>query len=202
VIGISQGGLEVRWALRWWPALRGLVDDVVMIATPNHGSVFADVSCITDCLPALWQTRTGSRLLAVLNQGDETPGDIDYTSVFSTTDPIIQPVTTAPVAGGANVAVQDVCPGRVVEHAQAVFDATVHAVVLDALRHRGPAVAARVRRASCAQLVMRHVSVLDAVSGEAEIYVTSLTEQAVFPKVSAEPPLAAYVGRGPGDPGR
>jgi triacylglycerol lipase len=188
--------------VRWWPELRALVDDVVMIATPNHGSVFADVSCVTDCLPALWQTRTGSRLLAALNQGDETPGAVDYTSVFSTTDPVIQPATTAPVAGAANVAVQDVCPGRVVEHAQAVFDAAVHAVVLDALRHRGPAVAARVRRASCAQLVMRHVSVLDAVSGEAEIYAKSIAEQAVFPKVSAEPPLAAYVGRGRGGPGR
>jgi hypothetical protein len=59
-----------------------------------------------------------------------------------------------------------------------------------------------VRRASCAQLVMRHVSVLDAVSGEAEIYAKSIAEQAVFPKVSAEPPLAAYVGRGRGGPGR
>jgi len=29
--------------------------------------------------------RRGARFLRALNAGDETPGDVDYTSVFSTT---------------------------------------------------------------------------------------------------------------------
>ena len=45
VIGHSQGGLQTRWALRWWPDVRDLVSDVVMLGTPNHGSAFPDAVC-------------------------------------------------------------------------------------------------------------------------------------------------------------
>ena len=45
VVGLSQGALQPRWALRWWPDLRHLVDDYVSMAGTNRGSIFADSAC-------------------------------------------------------------------------------------------------------------------------------------------------------------
>ena len=139
VIGISQGGLEVRWALRWWPELRHLVDDAVMIATPNHGAVFADVSCLTDCLPALWQGRTGSRLLAALNEGDETPGDVDYTVIQTRYDEVVTPYTSAFLDGATNVLLQDKCAADVSEHLTIMVDQAAVQWIQNALGRTGPA---------------------------------------------------------------
>src|SRR5215217_7979809 len=48
ILGHSQGGLEPRWALRWWPSLQTITSDLVTIATPNHGTgsaQFQSTSC-------------------------------------------------------------------------------------------------------------------------------------------------------------
>ena len=42
VIGHSQGGIEPRSALRWWPGLRRKVDHYIGIASPDHGIYAAD----------------------------------------------------------------------------------------------------------------------------------------------------------------
>lgn len=196
VVGLSQGALQPRWALRWWPDLRHLVDDYVSMAGTNRGSVFADASCGSDCLASLWQQRTsGSQFLGVLNSGDTTPGAVSYTSVYSLTDEIIQPVAPVPVAsidGAVNVAVQDICPGRYVGHVQSIADAAYYAVVMDALTHRGPAAPLRVDRHSCSQLFMPHVDPVDAAVRTAEVYVTAGVVQSQYEKVPAEPPLRPY----------
>ena len=196
VIGLSQGALQPRWALRWWPDLRRLVDDYVSMAGTNRGSVFADASCVSDCLASLWQQRTsGSTFQQVLNSGDVTPGAVSYTSVYSLTDEIIQPVAPVPVAsieGATNIAVQDICPGRYVGHVQSIADAAYYAVVLDALTHRGPAVPSRVNRHSCSQVHMPHVDPVEATVRTAEVYVVAGVVQSQYPKVSAEPPLRPY----------
>jgi hypothetical protein len=196
VIGLSQGAIQPRWALRWWPDLRNLVDDYVSMAGTNHGSVFADGSCVTDCLPSLWQQRTsGSLFQAALNAGDETPGAVSYTSVYSLTDEIIQPVVPAPVAairGASNIAVQDICPGRYVGHVASASDAAYYGVVVDALKHVGPADPSRVDRDHCTQTFMPYVDPEQAAVRTAEIYVYAGIVQSQHPKVSAEPPLRAY----------
>jgi triacylglycerol lipase len=144
----------------------------------------------------LWQQRTsGSPFQQVLNAGDTTPGAVSVTSVYSLTDEIIQPVAPTPVAsieGAANIAVQDICPGRYVGHVQSASDAAYYAVVLDALTHRGPAVPSRVDRHSCTQLVMPHVDPAEAAARTAEVYVTAGIVQAQHEKVPAEPALRPY----------
>jgi triacylglycerol esterase/lipase EstA (alpha/beta hydrolase family) len=196
VVGLSQGALQPRWALRWWPDLRNLVDDYVSMAGTNRGSVFADASCVSDCIPSLWQQRTsGSLFLGALDRGDETPGRVSYTSVYSLTDEIIQPSAPDPVAairGASNIAVQDVCPGRYVGHVQSASDAAYYAVVLDALTHLGPADPSRVDRDFCTQTVMPYVDPRDAVVRTAEVYVFAGVVQAEHEKVAAEPPLRPY----------
>ena len=38
VMGHSQGGMSMRWALRFWPDTRAMVDDVIGFAGSNHGT--------------------------------------------------------------------------------------------------------------------------------------------------------------------
>ena len=45
VLGWSQGGMVPRWALRFWPDTRTLVDDVIGLSPSNHGTIDADASC-------------------------------------------------------------------------------------------------------------------------------------------------------------
>ena len=198
VVGVSQGGLLPRWAIRWWPDIRERVDDLVMLATTNHGALFADVSCAAPpCLPALWQQRTvGSRFLQALNGGDETPGEISYTSIYSHTDVIIQPsfpVATAALDGAVSIAVQDFCPARLVDHAQHAYDAAVWSLALDALVHDGPLDPARVDRSVCLDLVMPHADPVESALSGAEIYLLAVGRQATYgAKTNEEPALREY----------
>ena len=41
VLGYSQGGMVPRWALRFWPDTRALVNDLVGIDPSNHGTLDA-----------------------------------------------------------------------------------------------------------------------------------------------------------------
>lgn len=199
VIGHSQGGLEPRWALRWWPDIRPLVDDYIGLASPNHGIYAADACADSgNCWPAVWQMAQGSHFLTALDSGNEAPGPVSYTDIFSQTDELVEPALPSPTAalsGGGNVsniAIQSVCPARPVNHAQLLDDAVVFALVMDALDHPGPARASRVPLSVCAQALMPGVSPLDAAGGNAEVYGDAVIAFYDHPGVSHEPPLAAY----------
>ena len=202
VVGLSQGALQPRWAIRWWPDIRHLIDDYVSMAGTNHGSVFADAACAGgSCLESLWQQRVqGSQFIPALNSRDETPGEVSYTSVYSLTDEIIQPVLPTPVAaieGASNIAVQDICPGRYVGHVQSASDAAYYGAVIDALKHDGPADPDRIDRAFCDQTFMPYVDPATAIARTALVYVTAGVVQSVHEKTDHEPPLRPYA-RGTG----
>ena len=149
ILGHSQGPLEPRWALKWWPSLQSEVDHLVMMAAPNHGTVVADASFGA---AAAYQMRPGSNFLNALNAGDETPGPVSYTSLYSSTDELVEPASTAVIDGGDNILMQNVCPGRVVEHVQFAADAAVFALVMDAFTHPGEgANPARIDKNVCVQ---------------------------------------------------
>jgi triacylglycerol esterase/lipase EstA (alpha/beta hydrolase family) len=38
IVGHSHGGMNFRWALRYWPDVRQMVDDAVSLAGNNHGT--------------------------------------------------------------------------------------------------------------------------------------------------------------------
>jgi len=191
VIGHSQGPLEVRWAIKYWPDIAGKVDDLIGIAAPYHGWRQTDIYCSSACVPALWQMRMESKFMGALNSGEETPGGVSYTSVYTLNDELVQPFQTAELKGGANVPVQAVCPGRVVEHIEMVFDAAAYGVVLDALRNPGPADAGRVDKGLCLQATMPGVSPGDLVAGEGDFW-THAPNKLGEHQVKSEPPLAAY----------
>jgi triacylglycerol lipase len=146
VVTHSQGGLEVRWALRFFPQDQGHVGVVVELGAPNHGTEAVPFLCDPSrtCQPALMQMLPGSRFLEKLDAGDQTPGGAAYVSIWSETDPIISPVgTAASLPGATNLSVQSVCPFRPVSHVQLLTDPVVEALVSSALqRHGAPTLAA------------------------------------------------------------
>ncbi|MGQ0464469.1 MAG: esterase/lipase family protein [Sporichthyaceae bacterium] len=199
VVTLSQGAVNVRWALAWWPDVPSLVDDAVLLAGTNHGTNLADVLCTPRCVGAFWQLRPGSNFIAALNSVDPTPGSVDVTNVYSTTDNEVYLVGgspdpwTAAVAldGAANIRIQDVCPGRFVEHVQHSYDAAVFSLVLDALEHDGPADPRRVGSAACLEFAMPGV---DPAKGPVETLgaFARFADRANRAQTTAEPALEAY----------
>lgn len=158
IYGHSQGGLVTRWALTYWPSLRLKVADAVSAAGSHHGTNGGRLSTTLDllckgpgCPPSFWQQMLGSNLLAAINNGrDETPGPTAWTTIRSTGDDIVQPVSGIALQGAANVLIQKVCPGREANHDDTRFDSVAFAALVDALRHKGAARPARFPADVCA----------------------------------------------------
>jgi triacylglycerol esterase/lipase EstA (alpha/beta hydrolase family) len=112
VVGHSQGALAVRYCVK---SLGGAseVSTMVSLGGPNYGTSRAYLCASTACR----QMRPGSSFLTELNAGDDTPGSVRYVHLFSYEASGGLPGEDVPLADGAtNVAAQDRCPGRQVEH--------------------------------------------------------------------------------------
>ena len=202
VIGHSQGGMVPRWALRFFPDTRAMVDDVIGLAASNHGTLVAGSFCAPDCAPAIWQQRAGSRFMAALNEGAETWAGISYTNIYTWADEFVQPnlddsgSTSLHTGKGriTNVAVQDVCPLAVVDHLTVgTSDATAHALARDALAHDGPANPRRIDGSTCLRPMMPATDLAATGVGLTEAGVQIVQSLATAAKVPAEPPLRCYV---------
>lgn len=202
VIGHSQGGMVPRWALRFWPGTRRMVDDVVGLSPSNHGTVDAIPACAAGCAPAFWQQRTGSNFLRGLNSYQETFPRISYSSIYTRTDevvvPNLGPGASSSLHGGggriSNVAIQDVCPTDPSEHlAIGTYDNTAYELAVDALTHRGPAKPARIAISACAHPFMPGIdrSTFLRDYGRELAYIGRVVSS--YPTVPREPPLACYV---------
>lgn len=198
ILGFSQGTIEARWAVKYWPDVRDSVDDMVALATPYHGAGFSDAICAVGwCIPSMWQQRTNANFIATLNAGDETPGDISYTSIFSLTDEFVWPQAPHSVSeqqGAANVLAQGVCPGRIVDHVQETADALAYAVVIDAFTHPGPANPNRIDRRVCGEQLLPGLTPQTALPNYLENNLTAGPDFGGFtsPRVAAEPELRCY----------
>ena len=139
ILGHSQGGLQPRWAIKWFKSAR-FVADYIALASPNHGTRVAnDVSQNEGCIPSCWQMRRGSKFITALNRDGETPGSIYYSSIYTAADELVQPTGTQDLRGASNILLQDLCPGRPVDHVGIAADYVTWLLVRDALLHRGPA---------------------------------------------------------------
>ncbi|MEU2506578.1 alpha/beta fold hydrolase [Streptomyces sp. NPDC007863] len=192
VIGHSQGNMQMRWALKWWPSLQAKVDDAVFLANPGHGIGAGNLFCTGLCAPALHQFSVGSNFLAALNAGDETPGAVSYTNLYSLTDEAIVPVTTAPVSGSANISMQSVCPGRTVTHFGFLYDSVAYGLVVDALSHSGTADPGRLPLGKCLDVNLPGVSAAEATAATGVAAANMNAELLNATKVWVEPSLRAY----------
>jgi triacylglycerol esterase/lipase EstA (alpha/beta hydrolase family) len=202
MISHSQGGMETRWALRWWRRARSDTAALIDLASPNHGILAADACADSgDCWPAVWQMASGSQFLKALNSVSETPGKVAYTQIYSRTDELVEPSSTAPLSGGANtanIAIQSICPARVVHHAGLLTDPVVWELVLNALSHPSrPASAGAVNAAACLQPTMPYVESEQVALGNAFLYGSAALAFAQHSGVASEPALAPYA-RGAG----
>lgn len=197
LVGHSQGALESRWAVRWWPDVRAAVDDLITVAGANREIPWTKAAfCHPRCAPPIWQFSVGARFMEVLNRMP-TPDGPSYTTVRSLTDNLVQPaapeaMAAATIDGATNIAVQDLCPGRVVDHVGMVFDAVSLAVVLDALTHPGTADAARVGTAHCAEVYAAGVDPVMATAAITTLYANAFPAVPAARQVDAEPPLRPY----------
>ncbi|MCW2778442.1 MAG: Lipase [Frankiales bacterium] len=203
VVGHSQGGMVPRWALRFWPDTRAMVDDLVGLAPSNHGTVVAAPVCVTTCPVAFRQQVAGSRFLAALNSRAETFAGIDYTQVSSRYDEVVVP-NLDPATGSSalrvgpgrprNVGTQQVCPLDAADHlALGTYDPVGYALTLDALDHPGPADPSRVPASVCTQLLAPGVDPATFAADEAALLASLASGVAGAPLSTTEPPLARYV---------
>lgn len=201
IVGHSQGGMVPRWALRFWPDTRRMVDDVVGLSPSNHGTLDADPLCAVGCAPAIWQQRNDAAFIAALNSDQETFPGISYTNIYTDTDEVVVPnfgpaASSALHGGGGeitNAAIQQVCPTDPTEHIGiGTYDNTAYQIAMDALDHPGPADPARVSRRVCLDPLMPGVDPATFAANLAATDASIAQTLATYPHVSAEPPLACY----------
>jgi pimeloyl-ACP methyl ester carboxylesterase len=201
IIGHSQGGMVPRWAFRFWPDTRAMVDDEIGLSPSNHGTLDADPVCIPGCAPAFWQQRDKADFIKALNSYQETFPGISYSVAYTRLDEIVFPNISgqgSALHGGGglitNVAIQQICPLDVSDHlAIGTYDPVAYAIAIDALTHPGPDDPSRIGGGVCAQLLMPGVNpatfATDETSSVAEIGATV----ASYPHVPKEPALRCYV---------
>ncbi len=155
LMGHSQGGLLPRWAITFWPSVRAVVDDAVLVAPPSHGTEVAGPGGASpvDMPAAFFQMGQSSRFIAALNAGDESPGDVSWSVLYTDHDELVRPVDPVPTAAldwghepanVRNVRIQDLCPGRIVDHLTiGTTDRLSQELVLDAFTNPGPVDPAR-----------------------------------------------------------
>jgi triacylglycerol esterase/lipase EstA (alpha/beta hydrolase family) len=135
VVGYSAGGVVARlWARDHGGAARAR--RIVTLGSPQHGTDLAAVAGLLapeSCPRACKQLVPDSALLAGLNSGDETPAGPRWVSIWSSQDQVVTPPSSAHLTGARNVVVQDICPGRAVNHGQLPADAVVGNLVVRAL---------------------------------------------------------------------
>jgi hypothetical protein len=181
MIGASQGAMEERWAVRWWPDVRANVNDLITLEGANQGIPETIPFCASGgCQAAVWQFTYGSKFMAALNK-DPVPDGPSYTAIYSYTDTFMLGATPGtPLAWGqipspsspklSNILIQDLCPGREVEHAGSIIDAAEAAVALDALEHPGPAQLSRVNPSVCNKLFAPGVNPQNGAAAVAAVY--------------------------------
>jgi hypothetical protein len=205
MVGHSQGGLMPRWAIKWWPSVQAHLDDFVLLASPNQGVGLAD-SAGQMPFPAaevFYQFDPGSNFMKALNAGDQTPGAVDYSSIYTEYDELVRPIEPVPTAGldwqheGPNVrnlSVQDVCPNRLVEHLTiGTTDMLSIELTLDALSNPGPVDPSRLTVSpSC--VIPDQFAVPAQFQAFAEQFQRSFVEGSLpdFHPADEEPPLKPY----------
>ncbi|HYG96440.1 MAG TPA: lipase, partial [Solirubrobacterales bacterium] len=119
IVAHSMGSLNTRWYIKFVAGGEASVDDWVSLGGPNHGTEFANFCFSTACT----EMRVGSKFLAELNAGDETPGAVNYGTWMSPCDEIINPDSSVALSGATNT--KTAC----LSHAALRTDATVYSQV-------------------------------------------------------------------------
>jgi len=124
IIAHSMGSLNSRWYVKFVSGGEANVDDWVSLGGPNHGTETANFCFSTACV----EMRVGSKFLAELNAGDETPGAVNYGTWWSPCDEIINPDSSVALSGATNT--KTAC----ISHVALTTDKTVYGQVREFIK--------------------------------------------------------------------
>jgi triacylglycerol lipase len=123
IIAHSMGSLNSRWYIKFLGG-ESTVDEWVSLGGPNHGTDTANFCFSIACE----EMRAGSAFLAKLNEGDETPGAVNYGTWWSPCDSIINPDSSVSLSGATNT--KTAC----ISHTALTTDATVYGQVREFIK--------------------------------------------------------------------
>ncbi|WP_245718352.1 esterase/lipase family protein [Nocardia miyunensis] len=154
LVGFSQGANVTRYYI---DKLGGAskVARWVGLASPTNGGIMYGLVPLADALPGLWpvyrdltslaavQQAAGSPFIRQLNEGGDTVPGVDYTTIITRVDEMVQPFDSMKLRGpGArNLVLQDLCPIDLTGHFHMVYDPFVQQLlrnVLDPAHARPP----------------------------------------------------------------
>lgn len=220
-ISWSQGGINVQWALTYWPSTRAIVSDFIPVAADFHGTVLSNaLACVSPggagalqlnvalCTPAFAQQEYNSALITALRARGGGAAYVPTTSVYSGFfDEVVQPQSGTgasaflqqnPSGSVTNNEVQIICPvgspgAGFYGHVTTLYHPLTYALVVDALTHDGPGLVSRLDVASvCSAYSAPGLTIADNLETAALIPAAAVLDLTYVPKVLLEPPLKAY----------
>ncbi|MBT2683516.1 triacylglycerol lipase [Bacillus sp. ISL-37] len=133
IVAHSMGGLSTRYYVKYLEGAQK-VDDVVTLGSPHHGTNSSYFGLWTQ---GAREMVPGSTFLNDLNSVDETPNGSDtsaiiqYTSIYSSADTVINPYTSSIIAGAENVEISGV------SHSGLLTDSSVRPLIQAGLEDGG-----------------------------------------------------------------
>ncbi len=153
LVAHSQGVLQSRGAVAFWPDVADDVSMLVAVGGPNAGTPAVEALCAEGCVPALWQMTPGSGFLTALDAA-WAAASVPVTAVRTLTDEFIPPESAAAIPDATIVTIQDWCPDRAVSHAAQLIDTIAHAGIVSALANGGTAIEADLEAVGCDDTVV------------------------------------------------
>jgi hypothetical protein len=158
LVGHSEGAFMSLWVPKV-DHLAAVIDRVVAIAPPTHGTTFGGLVTIGQALDLMPEVDTllvdgecaacaeiivGGAAVHTLDTGLIAQSGVSYTIIASKTDELVTPTSTAFVnePGMHNAYIQDTCPDDPVGHLGEAYDTDVETMIANAL---DPATATIVR---------------------------------------------------------
>lgn len=209
-ISWSQGGLDVQWALKYWPSTRDVVEDFIAISPDFHGTDLRFFVCpLLDplaCTPSIWQQGPETEFIHTLRADGGDSAYVPTTIVYSSFDEIVQPMSGPNASailsdirdiGVTNNHIQTICPnepaGGIYLHEGVLYNSLAWALAVDALTHDGPGDPSRIDIDTvCSQILAPQLQ-LDDMLGTEGLLLIALVEVLTYePKVGREPSITGY----------
>lgn len=139
IIGHSQGGPNIQWALRFFPSTRPITRTFIGLSPDiGPGTTYFRTMCETivgSCDAASWQQASNSNFLAALDYKNEAFAASTF--IWTSADQIVTPPEpNAELPGAQTIQVQTVCPNQMPDHFSQLINPTTYAIALDALENR------------------------------------------------------------------
>lgn len=211
VLTHSQGGLNMQWALTFFPSMRANTFAFTALAPDYHGTTGVQPNTTLLQLPqsggvaAVLQQSANSNYVQALARHGGLEAHVPTSNIYTLTDNIVHPESgpnATSVLSGAqavNVPIQTICPLRQDDHFQVVIDVISGLLVLQAFSSPSgkadPSLITSPQRDSlCAKTPQQFTGAdsipLFTVSSLIALFLTGVGFPGSY--VSVEPPLMAY----------